>query len=342
MRPKTGPYAKDAKFLDEVRELLLADRAIYQEQATSLRAEADSLALEREPGDVQFDEESGEGGTVTVDRERNLALSGQATLAVEEIDDAMRADRRQDLRVLRAVLPADPQAAAAGAAVRPSLRRVQERGPVAALTRPRVLAFAIAAVVVVADRVTTALAVDHLHDVRHVWGPFGLALTFNSGFAFSLFSGRAVVVTVLLCVGVVVLAVVVARVRRCRSPSARGWSSGGAVGNLSERIVGGHGGQVPDFITLDYWPTFNLADACVTVGVVIVIARCSSGAAPRRDEGGVSGRRTASSGTGRDGRRSRRRVGRRSRPRCRRCWPGCGSIGRGHGGQRLARARPPS
>ena len=70
-------------------DLLLTDRAIYQEQATSLRAEADSLALEREPGDVQFDEESGEGGTVTVDRERNLALSGQATLAVEEIDYAL-------------------------------------------------------------------------------------------------------------------------------------------------------------------------------------------------------------------------------------------------------------
>ncbi len=89
VRPKTGPYAKDAKFLEEVGELLEADRVIYQEQATSLRAEADSLALEREPGDVQFDEESGEGGTVTVDRERNLALSGQATIAVEEIDDAL-------------------------------------------------------------------------------------------------------------------------------------------------------------------------------------------------------------------------------------------------------------
>ena len=89
VRPKTGPYAKDAKFLDEVKELLVAERAIYQEQATSLRAEADSLALEREPGDVQFDEESGEGGTVTVDRERNLALSGQATMAVEEIDEAL-------------------------------------------------------------------------------------------------------------------------------------------------------------------------------------------------------------------------------------------------------------
>jgi DnaK suppressor protein len=90
VRPKTGPYSKDTKFLEEVHDLLVADRAIYQEQATSLRAEADSLALEREPGDVQFDEESGEGGTVTVDRERNLALSGQALLAVEEIDDALK------------------------------------------------------------------------------------------------------------------------------------------------------------------------------------------------------------------------------------------------------------
>jgi len=88
VKPKTGPYAKDVKFLDEISELLREERAIYQEQATSLRAEADSLALEREPGDVQFDEESGEGGTVTVDRERNLALSGQAALAVEEIDYA--------------------------------------------------------------------------------------------------------------------------------------------------------------------------------------------------------------------------------------------------------------
>jgi len=89
-RPTVGPYAKEPKFLDEQRVLLMEERAIYSGQAVDLRAEADSLALEREPGDVQFDEESGEGGTVTVDRERNLALSAQASAAVEEIDDAFR------------------------------------------------------------------------------------------------------------------------------------------------------------------------------------------------------------------------------------------------------------
>ena len=94
-RPTVGPYAKEPKFLDEQRQLLLDERAIYKGQALDLRAEADSLALEREPGDVQFDEESGEGGTVTVDRERNLALSAQASAAVEEIDDALRKIERK-------------------------------------------------------------------------------------------------------------------------------------------------------------------------------------------------------------------------------------------------------
>ena len=84
------PTPRTQKFLDAQRALLLEERAVYAGQAVDLRAEADSLALEREPGDVQFDEESGEGGTVTVDRERNLALSAQATAAVEEIDDALR------------------------------------------------------------------------------------------------------------------------------------------------------------------------------------------------------------------------------------------------------------
>jgi DnaK suppressor protein len=88
-RPPVGPYASDTKFLEEQRATLVSEKAVYQEQATVLKAEADSLAQEREPGDVQFDEESGEGGTVTVDRERDLALSAQASLAVEEIEEAL-------------------------------------------------------------------------------------------------------------------------------------------------------------------------------------------------------------------------------------------------------------
>ena len=94
-RPTVGPYAKEPKFLDEQRALLVEERIVCQGQAEDLRAEADSLAQEREPGDVQFDAEGGEGGTAAVDRERDLALSAQAVAAVEEIDDALERINRK-------------------------------------------------------------------------------------------------------------------------------------------------------------------------------------------------------------------------------------------------------
>ena len=87
--PPPKPVVLDEKFLEEQKVLLLADRTTYLEQADALRAEAEALARDAEPGDIQFDDESGEGGTVNVDRERDLALSAQARAEVEEIDHAL-------------------------------------------------------------------------------------------------------------------------------------------------------------------------------------------------------------------------------------------------------------
>ncbi|HUB70548.1 MAG TPA: TraR/DksA C4-type zinc finger protein [Acidimicrobiales bacterium] len=79
----------EGPFLARQRELLLVERRNYTRQAEELRAEAEALALEHEPGDVQFDEEGGEGGTANVDRELDLHLSAQAHAAIEEIDAAL-------------------------------------------------------------------------------------------------------------------------------------------------------------------------------------------------------------------------------------------------------------
>lgn len=76
-------------FFSEQRHLLMDERDTYLHQAEELKAEADSLALEHEPGDVQFDEEGGEGGTSNVDRELDLVLSAQARAAIAEIDRAL-------------------------------------------------------------------------------------------------------------------------------------------------------------------------------------------------------------------------------------------------------------
>ena len=79
----------DAKFLEAQHALLLEERVRLSRDADSLTAEANSLAEGREPGDVQFDEESGEGDTLNVERERDLTLSAQFRGQVDEIDRAL-------------------------------------------------------------------------------------------------------------------------------------------------------------------------------------------------------------------------------------------------------------
>ena len=93
---KTAAPAKKAskaapldKFLEGQKKSLLEERATYTRQAQSLKDEAERLAEDMEPGDVQFDEESGEGDTVNVERERDLALSAQALAEVAAIDRAL-------------------------------------------------------------------------------------------------------------------------------------------------------------------------------------------------------------------------------------------------------------
>ena len=82
-----SPFGK--KFIGEMKARLVEERAKYLHSEETYRAEADALIEGREPGDVQFDEESGEGDTLAVERERDLALSNQARQAVEQIDAAL-------------------------------------------------------------------------------------------------------------------------------------------------------------------------------------------------------------------------------------------------------------
>ena len=79
----------DAKFLEGQRKLLLEERVQYTGSAESLQAEARQLTEEYEPGDVQFDDESGEGDSIVVERDRDLALSAQALQIIGEIDAAL-------------------------------------------------------------------------------------------------------------------------------------------------------------------------------------------------------------------------------------------------------------
>lgn len=87
--PKLPKFLTDKTWLAAQKKSLIEERRRYTHNAEALAAEAASLMADREPGDVQFDEESGEGDTLAVERDRDLALSAQAREKVDEIDAAL-------------------------------------------------------------------------------------------------------------------------------------------------------------------------------------------------------------------------------------------------------------
>jgi signal peptidase II len=139
----------------------------------------------------------------------------------------------------------------------------------------------LSALIVVADQLTKAIIVLNfaLYDRVQLLPVFGITRLHNTGAAFSFLAEAggwqrwffviiAVVVTALVCVWLK------------RMPhKGQGWLAaslalivGGAVGNVIDRVFRGH---VIDFLSFhwDRWffPAFNVADAAITVGAVILL-----------------------------------------------------------------------
>ena len=124
-----SPANLSPKTLERLKQRLLEEQERLLRQAEELAAEAEQLARDRDGGDTQFDEESGEGDTVNVERERDLLLSASARQDVDEIDEALvRMKTRARYGVCRYAGPTPPARAA----------RARCRGPTCASTARRV------------------------------------------------------------------------------------------------------------------------------------------------------------------------------------------------------------
>jgi signal peptidase II len=135
--------------------------------------------------------------------------------------------------------------------------------------------------VVTADQLTKWWAVTRLADGRiHLIGSADLELARNSGASFSLFQGKGFILAPVAVVLAAALATMVWRAPTAGRAAVLGLILGGALGNLSDRLFRGDHGAVVDFVALHFWPTFNLADAAVVVGCVLLAA--SLVRAPRR------------------------------------------------------------
>lgn len=132
------------------------------------------------------------------------------------------------------------------------------------------------AIVLVLDQITKSWAVNRLGDgsVIKVVGSLQFRLVYNRGMAFSRGEGFGPLIGIVASVVVVVLV----RWLRRAVPDVRAAAVMsivvGATGNVIDRLTRAPGwmrGPVVDFVDVQWWPVFNIADAAITCGAVALI-----------------------------------------------------------------------
>lgn len=136
--------------------------------------------------------------------------------------------------------------------------------------RAWLLAGVLAAIVVALDQVAKALVEANLvtGEQVEVLGPLELTLSHNRGVAFGLASGGGAVLILFTVAALALVGVLFARdPARPGMWVAVGLLTGGALGNLADRVIEG---AVTDFVDLLAWPPFNLADVAIVAGVILL------------------------------------------------------------------------
>ena len=130
--------------------------------------------------------------------------------------------------------------------------------------------------IVIADQATKNWALNSLSDGRTidlVW-TLRFNLVFNSGMAFSQGQGMGRLIG-LLAIGVAVwLWLSLKKATTNLSLVGTAMLIGGALGNVVDRLFRGEkwlAGSVIDFIDLQWFPVFNIADSAVTLGAAMLI-----------------------------------------------------------------------
>ncbi len=134
----------------------------------------------------------------------------------------------------------------------------------------------IIALVVICDQVTKHWALNALNNGRtiDIFWTLRFNLVFNSGMAFSKGQGLGRFIG-LLAIGVAVwLWLSLRKVSTTIGVVGTAMLIGGAIGNVVDRLFRGDAwlrGSVVDFIDLQWFPVFNVADSSVTIGATLLI-----------------------------------------------------------------------
>ncbi len=142
--------------------------------------------------------------------------------------------------------------------------------------RIRRLSISIAVFVAVLDQLTKHWALNKYNDgsFTDLIGSLRFKLTYNQGMAFSRGTGIGPVIGVLALIIIVVMLLSLKRADTRSTRIAAGLIIGGAVGNVLDRAFRGLGwmrGAVIDFIDLQWWPVFNVADVAIVSGAILMM-----------------------------------------------------------------------
>ena len=146
------------------------------------------------------------------------------------------------------------------------------------------------------------------HRVVHVVdGVLVLRVLRNSGAAFSIGTSMTIVFTI-IAVGVIFFILRTSRqLRSLPWAITLGLLLGGAMGNLTDRLLRSPGlfrGDVVDWIQLPHWPVFNVADSAIVCGGVLAVLLAAGGYrldGTRDGHGGTGGPGKGPNGRGKPG-----------------------------------------
>ena len=126
--------------------------------------------------------------------------------------------------------------------------------------------------VFVFDQVTKAIIRSSL-SLGDSWpeeGIFRIVHGLNTGSAFGLFAGFTNLLVVASIIGIVFILFVFLKQNNSVIwlRLSLGLIVGGALGNLFDRV---NAGAVVDFISVGWWPAFNIADSSISVGMCLLL-----------------------------------------------------------------------
>jgi signal peptidase II len=142
--------------------------------------------------------------------------------------------------------------------------------------RDYLVLFSIVGLILVVDQYTKWLVRENIA-LGEAWSPWPWLMPYarivnwyNTGVAFGMFQGMGWVFSI---VAVIVSIAIVYYYPRVPAADwtlrlAMGLQMGGALGNLIDRVIQGH---VTDFVSVGNFAVFNVADSCITIGVIVLL-----------------------------------------------------------------------